>query len=127
MRRPGVGVMVARGDLAVEAGFSRLSELQEEMLWLAQAADVPLVWATQVLESIAKGGVPSRGDVTDAAAAGRAEAVMLNKGRHMDATLGLLSDVLARAEGHVDKRRHTLRALSVAAGRGGEGVGDGAA
>ena len=34
MRRPRVGVMIARGDLAVEVGYERLAELQEEILWL---------------------------------------------------------------------------------------------
>jgi len=36
--RTSVGVMIARGDLAVEVGFQRLAELQEELLWLAEAA-----------------------------------------------------------------------------------------
>jgi pyruvate kinase len=49
-----VGVMVARGDLAVEVGFERLAELQEEIVWLCEAAHVPVIWATQVLESMAK-------------------------------------------------------------------------
>jgi len=43
-----IGVMVARGDLAVECGFERLSEVQEEILWLCEAAHVPAIWATQV-------------------------------------------------------------------------------
>jgi len=37
LRSPPVGVMVARGDLAVELGFERLSEVQEEILWLCEA------------------------------------------------------------------------------------------
>lgn len=77
MRRPNCAVMLARGDLAVEVGFARLSEVQEELLWLCEAAHVPVIWATQVLESMAKSGSPSRGEVTDAAMAGRAEAVMV--------------------------------------------------
>lgn len=67
MRHPRVAVMVARGDLGVEVGFERLSEVQEEILWLCEAAHVPVIWATQVLESLAKGGMPSRAEVTDAA------------------------------------------------------------
>ena len=50
MRRPGVGVMIARGDLAVEVGYERLAELQEEILWLCEAAHLPVIWATQVLD-----------------------------------------------------------------------------
>ena len=71
-------VMIARGDLAVEVGFTRLAELQEELLWLCEAAHVPVVWATQVLQSLAKTGFPTRAEVTDAAHAVRAECVMLN-------------------------------------------------
>ena len=66
LRRPPVAVMVARGDLAVEVGFDRLAEVQEEILWLCEAAHVPVIWATQVLESLAKHGAPSRAEVTDA-------------------------------------------------------------
>ena len=44
-----LGIMVARGDLAVEIGFDRLSEVQEEILWLCEAAHVPVIWATQIL------------------------------------------------------------------------------
>ena len=75
-----VAVTVARGDLGVEIGFERLAEVQEEILWLAEAAQVPVIWATQVLESLAKDGLPSRAEVTDAAMSTRAECVMLNKG-----------------------------------------------
>jgi len=72
--------MIARVDLAVEVGYERLSEVQEEILWVCEAAHVPIIWATQVLESLIKRGMPSRGEFTDAAMAQRAECVMLNKG-----------------------------------------------
>ena len=52
------GIMVARGDLAVEIGYERLSEIQEELLWICEAAHVPVIWATQVLESLIKTGIP---------------------------------------------------------------------
>ena len=58
MAGPAAGVMIARGDLAVECGFERLAEVQEEILWLCEAAHVPVVWATQVLETLAKTGLP---------------------------------------------------------------------
>lgn len=79
-REGGAAVMVARGDLGVEVGFARLSEVQEEILWLCEAARTPVIWATQVLETFARSGVPTRAEVTDAASGARAEAVMLNKG-----------------------------------------------
>lgn len=113
LRRERVGVMVARGDLGVELGFSRLAEVQEEILWLCEAAHVPVIWATQVLESLAKKGMPSRAEVTDAAMGGRAECVMLNKGPHVDAAVRFLCDVLQRMEGHQEKKRSLLRRLRV--------------
>ena len=113
LRTPPVGVMVARGDLAVEVGFERLSEVQEEILWLCEAAHVPVVWATQVLEGLAKGGAPTRAEVSDAVMSSRAECVMLNKGPGIVGTVEFLSDVLERMEEHHDKRMALLRRLSV--------------
>jgi pyruvate kinase len=114
LRRPPAAVMVARGDLAVEVGFERLAELQEEILWLSEAAHVPVIWATQVLESLAKRGAPTRAEVTDAARSGRAECVMLNKGPHIPEAIRFLHDILARMQEHQDKRTPMLRPLAVA-------------
>jgi len=113
MRHPTVAVMVARGDLGVEVGFERLSEVQEEILWLCEAAHMPVIWATQVLESLSKGGMPSRAEVTDAAMAARAECVMLNKGPYIRETLRFLNDVLGRMQAHHDKKTALLRKLSI--------------
>ncbi|WP_296140720.1 pyruvate kinase [uncultured Tessaracoccus sp.] len=111
MRWKDIGVMIARGDLAVEAGFERLAEVQEEILWLCEAAHVPVIWATQVLESMAKKGMPSRAEVTDAAMSERAECVMLNKGPFIVEAIRFLHDVLWRMRNHVDKKRTLLRRL----------------
>lgn len=80
MRSYPAGVMIARGDLAVECGWERTAEVQEEILWLCEAGHMPVIWATQVLEKLAKKGLPSRAEITDAAMSQRAECVMLNKG-----------------------------------------------
>ncbi|CAD5931460.1 Plastidial pyruvate kinase 4, chloroplastic [Planktothrix tepida] len=113
MQHPPLAVMVARGDLGVELGFERLSEVQEEILWLCEAAHIPVIWATQVLESLAKGGMPSRAEVTDAAMGSRAECVMLNKGAYIDKALQFLCDVLGRMQAHQDKKTSMLRKLSI--------------
>jgi pyruvate kinase len=105
------GVMIARGDLAIEIGYPRLTEIQEEILWLCEAAHVPVIWATQVLESLVKDGVPSRGEMTDAAMAERAECVMLNKGPFIGEAIAILQDVLIRMETHQLKKTPQLRAL----------------
>jgi pyruvate kinase len=105
------GVMIARGDLAVECGFERLAELQEEMLWVCEAAHMPVVWATQVLENLAKTGRPSRAEITDAAMGVRADCVMLNKGPHILEAMHMLDDILRRMQDHQSKKRSLLRAL----------------
>ncbi len=104
-------VMIARGDLAVQIGYQRLTEIQEEILWLCEAAHVPVIWATQVLESLVKNGIPSRGEMTDAAMAERAECVMLNKGPFIAEAITILDDVLTRMETHQLKKTPQLRAL----------------
>jgi len=113
LRSRPVGVMVARGDLGVEVGFERLSEVQEEILWLCEAAHVPVIWATQVLEDMAKTGSPTRAEVSDAAMSGRAECVMLNKGPHIVAAVEFLGGVLERMGEHQSKKTAMLRKLSI--------------
>jgi pyruvate kinase len=115
MRHARVGVMIARGDLAVECGYERLAEVQEEILWMCEAAHCPAIWATQVLETLAKQGTPSRAEITDAAMGHRAECVMLNKGPHINEALRVLDDILKRMDAHQSKKRAMLRALKVAA------------
>jgi pyruvate kinase len=105
------GVMIARGDLAVECGFERLAEVQEEILWACEAAHMPVVWATQVLENLAKTGRPSRAEITDAAMSVRADCVMLNKGPHILDAMRTLDDILRRMQEHQAKKRPLLRAL----------------
>ncbi len=111
MRSPLVGVMIARGDLAVEAGYERLAELQEEILWLCEAAHLPVIWATEVLDHLSRTGQPSRAEVTDAAMGQRAECVMLNKGPHVDMAIVVLDDILRRMSGHQRKKTALLRPL----------------
>ncbi len=109
-----VGLMIARGDLAVDVGFGRLAEMQEELLWFGEACHLPVIWATQVLESVARSGLPTRAEVTDAAMAMRAECVMLNKGPYIATANRLLADIIRKMEAHQYKKRSLFRPLSVA-------------
>ncbi|MCK9282995.1 MAG: pyruvate kinase [Rhodocyclaceae bacterium] len=111
MANRAAGVMIARGDLAVECGYERLAEVQEEILWATEAAHMPVIWATQVLETLAKTGLPSRAEITDAAMGERAECVMLNKGPHIVDAIRTLDDILKRMQAHQAKKRTLLRAL----------------
>jgi pyruvate kinase len=114
LREENVGVMIARGDLAVEIGFERMSEIQEEILWICEAAHVPVIWATQVLENLNKSGVATRSEITDAAHAALADCVMINKGTHIIRTIETLRDILIRSGGHHVKKRYTFRPLNIA-------------
>jgi pyruvate kinase len=107
MRHPRVGIMIARGDLAVEIGFERMAEVPRQILALCEAAHVPSIWATQVLESLAKTGAPSRAEITDAAASQRADCVMLNKGPYILSAIDVLDGILVRM-GEVQHKSRTL-------------------
>jgi pyruvate kinase len=111
MRSPRLGVMIARGDLAVEVGFERLAEVQEEIMWACEAGHVPVIWATQVLDTLARTGRATRAEVTDAAMSERAECVMLNKGPYITEAIAALDSILTRMHDHQDKKRSLLRRL----------------
>jgi pyruvate kinase len=111
MRSHPIGIMIARGDLAVECGYERLAEAQEEILWLCEASHIPVVWATQVLENLTKQGLPSRAEITDAAMSVRAECVMLNKGPYILESLRVLDDIMRRMEAIQQKKSPLLGRL----------------
>ncbi len=106
-----VAVMIARGDLAVDVGFERLSELQDEILWLCEAARIPVVWATQVLDGLLHDGLATRAEASDAALSQRADCVMLNKGPHLPEAVAFLGGVLARMDRHQSKKASHLAPL----------------
>jgi pyruvate kinase len=116
LRYDPVGIMIARGDLAVELSFERLAELQEELLWFGEACHLPVIWATQVLDTVAHTGLPTRAEVTDAAMAMRAECVMLNKGPYIATATKMLADIIRKMEAHQYKKRALYRRLAVARG-----------
>lgn len=113
---PKFGVMIARGDLAVEVGFEHLARIQEDILCLCEAAHVPVIWATQVLETLAKSGLPARAEITDAAMGQRAECVMLNKGEHVLEAVTTLALLLETEERHHLKKRHVFREITAQQG-----------
>ena len=114
LRHDRVGVMIARGDMAIECDYRRMAELQEEILWFCEAAHIPVIWATQVLDTLAKTGMPSRAEISDASMGERAECVMLNKGPHITTAIRVLDDILRRMSGHQEKKTSRLRSLRLA-------------
>lgn len=113
MEWPLVGVMIARGDLAVEGGWTHLAQIQEEILWVCEAAHVPVVWATQVLDRLAKKGLPTRSEISDVVMAERAECVMLNKGPYIAETIRTLDTILKSMQAYQRKKATLLPALTL--------------
>ena len=102
-----IGVMIARGDLAIETGWKNFASIQEEIFRICEAAHLPVVLATQVLENLTKNGTPSRAEITDAAMAQRAECVMLNKGVYIEKSVKMLDMILRRMQ-HFQKKKETI-------------------
>ena len=116
LRFDSIGLMIARGDLVVELSFEKLAEMQEELLWFGEACHLPVIWATQVLDSVTHTGLATRAEITDAAMSMRAECVMLNKGPHVGTAVRMLADIIRKMEAHQYKKRSLDRPLSVAQG-----------
>lgn len=102
------GVMIARGDLAIEIGFERLAYIQEEILDLCSSAHIPVIYATQVLENKMKKNLPSRAEITDAAFGQRADCIMLNKGAFAKDTIKVLKSILRQMHTIFQKNRQLL-------------------
>lgn len=101
-------LMIARGDLAIEIGFDHLPYVQEEIFNICEAAHVPVIYATQILEEKMKNNLPSRSEVTDAAFAQRADCVMLNKGAFVLQTVETLKQILRSMHTIFQKNRQLL-------------------
>ncbi len=97
-------VMVARGDLALEMSFSEVPIAQKRIIATCRKHAVPVITATQMLESMISANKPTRAEVTDVANAifDGTDAVMLSGetaiGQYPAETIATMSRVAARAE-----------------------------
>ncbi len=108
LKRPNYGVMIARGDLAIEVGFDNLPYIQEEIFDICESALVPVIYATQILEGKMKNNLPTRAEVIDAAFAQRADCIMLNKGPFVVDTVIILKKILHSMHLIYEKNRQLL-------------------
>ena len=109
---PKFAILIARGDLAVEVGFENLAFVQEDILCLCESAHIPVILATQILESLTESGLRSRAEITDAIMGQRAECVMLNNGIHIVEALKTLGSLLSVEEEHQIKKHQLFRGFT---------------
>lgn len=97
------GILVGRGDLAVQTSFAELPELQEEILTRCREKKTWSVVATQFMETMMRSPIPNRAEVMDVALAVRqgASAILLSgetaRGRYPVETVAMVREVAQRA------------------------------
>jgi len=96
-------------QVVVEIGFENLAFIQEDILCLCEAAHIPVILATQILESLAESGLRSHAEIADAIIGRRAECVMLNNGPHILEAVKTLARLLSTEQRYRLKKHQLFR------------------
>ncbi|MDR1071062.1 MAG: pyruvate kinase [Rickettsiales bacterium] len=99
------GIMIARGDLAVEVPYYKVPEISRRLIRLCRGLNKPIIMATQMLGSMVDSEFPTRAEISDVATAAylRADSAMTSEettvGRHPAATMETMAAILGNADG----------------------------
>ncbi|MCE5299422.1 MAG: pyruvate kinase [Spirochaetia bacterium] len=114
------GIMVARGDMAVEAGYRRIPEIQKKLITAANEKGKICIVATQMLESMIENPYPGRAEITDIynAVLDGADVLMLSGetsvGKYPAKTVRVMADIIRKAE--TDISRHEKEPCRISTG-----------
>lgn len=106
------GVMVARGDLAIETSPAQVPLIQQKIITLARQEQKPVIVATQMLESMIENPRPTRAEASDVANAviSQVDAVMLSaesaSGKYPVEAVTIMSEIIEAVEADAEFRRY---------------------